>query len=104
MSDLVRFEKIAAFLGDTTKWRAVVRLPMGWQVEADVAVYDRWRLFVAGGGIHWAEPWAYDGKLWAVNLRVYVFGLSLGLRGPAPELPLTGWEDDETSEDVTDDA
>ncbi len=98
MRDIVTFDKVYKFAGDQKKYRATIRLPFGWSIEADAVMYDRWRLFVAGGGIHWGEPWGYDGKLWAVNLRVYVFGLSLGLRGVPPELPPTGWEDDEDAE------
>lgn len=102
MRDIVTFEKVYMFTGDSKKYRATLRLPRGWSIEADAVVYGRWRLFVAGGGIHWGEPWGYDGKLWAVNLRVYVLGILLGLRGVPPELPPNEWEDDEAKESTDD--
>lgn len=83
----VEWGRVDMPFNEEAKWQLRVALVFGWRFEASVVCYNRWRLAVVGGGLHLGEPWGYDGALWSLNVRLYAFGLSIGLRGPAPEPP-----------------
>jgi hypothetical protein len=94
----LKFEKVYPMLGESTQYVVTIQLAFGWQFEASATTYRRWRLAVIGGGLHLGEPWAYDGPLWSLNLRVYAFGVMMGFRGPAPEVPPISPDEWDTNE------
>lgn len=98
----VTFDRRDAFVGDHTTYLMRVRLVFGWDFDATITAYRRWRLAVIGGGIHLGEPWGEEGPLWSLNLRVYAFGVCLGFRGPAPTPPAIEpdeWDSEEAPND-----
>lgn len=86
MSERIWYGRVDTPFSECGKWRLQARLVGGWRFEVDAVRYNRPRLLCVGGGIHLGEPWGEEGALWSVNLRVYDFGLSIGFRGPEPEL------------------